>query len=276
MKNILLLTDFSENALNSINYSLELFKDSDCKFWLLHVKKSSDYISSDLLSMGKSSIYDSLFAKIEDQLTDLIRTLQKKSGDRELNIEPLVAYNDLTEAVNHIGQSKQIDMIVMGSNGLTGAREVVFGSHTINMANHAKIPTLVVPENYEYNKLKTCCLPLNATDPLEGQIMEAFVAFADNFNLKVHVLRVGKVDQQSTETLDIQKLNKYSANLNYTYEYIKDKPLFEAMDSYLKSEKTNVIALFLHKESFFHRLFKTSTTDKIAKNLKIPMMMFHY
>ncbi|WP_281542184.1 universal stress protein [Maribacter aestuarii] len=36
MKNILIPTDFSENAWNAIVYALKLFKDEECKFYLLN------------------------------------------------------------------------------------------------------------------------------------------------------------------------------------------------------------------------------------------------
>ncbi len=36
MKKILLPTDFSENALNAIDYALQLFKDEKCAFFILN------------------------------------------------------------------------------------------------------------------------------------------------------------------------------------------------------------------------------------------------
>ena len=36
MKKILLPTDFSENALNAIDYALQLFKDETCAFFILN------------------------------------------------------------------------------------------------------------------------------------------------------------------------------------------------------------------------------------------------
>lgn len=37
MKHILLPTDFSNNSWNAIQYALQLFKDQECTFHLLHV-----------------------------------------------------------------------------------------------------------------------------------------------------------------------------------------------------------------------------------------------
>jgi hypothetical protein len=37
MKNILIPTDFSENAWNAIVYAASLFKKNECSFYLIHV-----------------------------------------------------------------------------------------------------------------------------------------------------------------------------------------------------------------------------------------------
>ena len=42
MKTILLPTDFSDNSWNAIEYALNLNKDTDCNFYLLHVSKLSN------------------------------------------------------------------------------------------------------------------------------------------------------------------------------------------------------------------------------------------
>ena len=49
MKNILLPTDFSQNSLNAINYAMELFKDTPCKFYLLNAFKIPYLTNEELL-----------------------------------------------------------------------------------------------------------------------------------------------------------------------------------------------------------------------------------
>ena len=46
MKKILIPIDFSENAINAINYALALFKDEFCKFYILHAYQEDIYLSN--------------------------------------------------------------------------------------------------------------------------------------------------------------------------------------------------------------------------------------
>ncbi|WP_273568522.1 universal stress protein [Maribacter halichondriae] len=43
MQNILVPTDFSENAFNALKYTLELFKKTKCTFHLLHIDPIPPY-----------------------------------------------------------------------------------------------------------------------------------------------------------------------------------------------------------------------------------------
>ena len=61
MKNILLLTDFSKNAQNAIDYALQFFLGEDLNFYILNVHKSSSYTMGDLMTTSPgSSVYDSI------------------------------------------------------------------------------------------------------------------------------------------------------------------------------------------------------------------------
>ena len=133
MKNVLLLTDFSENSINAMRYALQLFKDDICNFFVLHVEISTSYISDDLMLTAHQSIYDSLLKKTKQKLAKLITKLENEFKNDNFNYEMIVDHDILTDAIKQVITSKTIDLIVMGTNGVTGAKEVIFGSNTTNV-----------------------------------------------------------------------------------------------------------------------------------------------
>ena len=50
MINVLLPTDFSENAMNAIKYALEFFKYENTNFYFMHAYQAEVYNHKDLLS----------------------------------------------------------------------------------------------------------------------------------------------------------------------------------------------------------------------------------
>lgn len=78
MKNILLLTDFSKNSLNAIDYSLNLFKGDKCNFFILHVKSSASYTTDNLIVSGNESIYNIIVKDVIDKLDSIVLDLKNK------------------------------------------------------------------------------------------------------------------------------------------------------------------------------------------------------
>ena len=63
MKNILLLTDFSDNSINALHYALKLFSGASNNFFVLYVEAANTFLTDDLMAAGNKSIYDSLVKK---------------------------------------------------------------------------------------------------------------------------------------------------------------------------------------------------------------------
>ena len=76
MTNILLPTDFSENAWHAFEYALELFKNETCNFYILNSfdePSTSGYIGVNT-AMAKESIYK---AHVENSKSGLRTVLDK-------------------------------------------------------------------------------------------------------------------------------------------------------------------------------------------------------
>lgn len=274
MKQILLLTDFSENSINAMRYALHLFKDSACNFNILHVESSKSYISDDLVMSGNQSIYDSIVKKPKDKLSELVDDLKTEFNNKNFSYETLMDYDGLTEAINQTITSTPIELIVMGSNGVTGATETVFGSNTINVIRKVKCPTLVVPDRFVYQKPLQILLPLDLNDGLNSEVFNELLKFFDRFSETIHVLRINPnnetlVEQQS-DKLYIDKLK-----INHKYHIINGVPMDSVVSCYTQTHNINLTALLVQKESFFERFITGSTTTKISNKLRVPLLVFH-
>ena len=77
MKKIILPTDFSHNAYNAIEYALQLFKDVESTFYLLHTYTPAVYQPEYMLgSPGQIGLGDEYQADALMQLEELQATLK--------------------------------------------------------------------------------------------------------------------------------------------------------------------------------------------------------
>ena len=277
MKNVLLLTDFSKNSINAMRYALQLFKDEFCNFYVLHVEISTSYISDDLIAGGNQSIYDALVKKSKHKLAKLITKLENEFKNKNFNFELIVDHDIFTEAIKQVITSKAIDLIVMGTNGVTGAKEIIFGSNTINVIRKIDCPTLVIPEGFIYKEPEEILLPLDVFDSTSGIAFVEVLNFTKRFCQKIHLLRIRPQNGEHIEELkDKDHIGYFLKDANYEYHSVEGVPMEHVVNSYIQTHPIDLTALLVQKESFFERFFIDSSTTKISNKIRVPLLIFHY
>jgi len=276
MKNILLLTDFSDTSKNAIRYALQFFEDELCTFHVLYVQDSTSYTTDDIVANSSSSLYNSIIGKHQKKLIKYVATLEAEFDNENFNFKTIVDFDSLIEATNQAIKSKKIELVVMGTNGATGAKEIVFGSNTINVIRNIKCKTLIVPGKFEFSPPKTMLLPLDPFDALDGKAMRGFSKFVETHHLMSHVLRINPgTEKQNVEPEDKHDLNYRLKNKNYVYHLIDDVSFETAVDTYIQTHNINIMSLFVQKETLLERLFIGSSTTKINKKARVPLLVLH-
>ncbi|TXD83068.1 universal stress protein [Subsaximicrobium wynnwilliamsii] len=272
MKRILLLTDFSDNALEAMHYALHFFKAQACEFYVLHVHKVKSYISDDLMAAPNASIHDSITIKPKEKLEALINTFRSDFNNSQHTFEALIDFDVFEDAVNQVVSKHEIDYVVMGTNGITGANEVLFGSNTLNVIRKVDCTTIIIPEAYKFKPLNSFLLSLQPEDSLNDAPFKEVMDFIKTHKLQLHVLRMGIGGEVSEiARFDKQKL----AIINCKYELAEDIPIAEAVSAYLNTHDIDMMAATIHKQSFLERLFNKSQTESINENLQIPLLVLH-
>lgn len=276
MKNILLLTDFSENSLNAMRYALKLFKDDICNFFVLHVEISTTYISDDLIVASNQSVYESLVKKSKHKLAKVVTKLESEFKNEKFHFNILVDHDVFIDAIKQTVNAKQIDLVVMGTNGVTGAKEVVFGSNTINVIRKIDCPTLVIPQDFTFRKPNEILLPLDVFDATSGTAFEHAIEFIKQFSKKLHLLRVIPNAVDSGVALkDTNQINYFLKPDEYEYHVVSDVPMANVVNSYEQTHNIDLIVLLVQGESLFERFFVGSPTTQISNKISVPLLVFH-
>lgn len=275
MKNILLLTDFSKNALNAVNYAIKLFGDN-CNYNMLHVKSSTSYTTDDILTAGNESIYETFIKTAKEKLEQLAIELKVKFKSKNLKIETIVDFDVLTDAINQVVKSREIDLVVMGTNGITGAKEVIFGSNTINVIRKVDCDTLVIPEDFKFREINEIVLPLDSLDSIIGRTFTRLLQFVKNYESKIHLLRINQTGSiPDSQLKDRERIKNFTNEISYSYNIVNNVPMHYAVSSFIQTHKIDLMILIEQKELTFERFFMGSTTTKIGNNLTVPLLVFH-
>ena len=160
MKNILLPTDFSENSWNAIAYALQLFKNDTCMFHLLNTYTPTifqyDYTNT---GTAQHELADVMRENSEEKLEALVNKIKQAYNNPKHSFATMSAFNTLISELAELHEGHVMDMIIMGTQGASGLKEILFGSNTIHVIKNSKCPVIAVPSNFSFarNKFLTMC-----------------------------------------------------------------------------------------------------------------------
>lgn len=272
MKSILLLTDFSDSATNAIHYAMRFFESETCTFYVMNVHKAGSFISDDLMTSSTESIYESFTKVPKQKLNTIVKNLEKTYTNPKHTFDIIVDFDVFTDAVNQAIKNNAIDYVVMGSNGATGAIEVIFGSNTINLLRQVICKTLVVPKGYTFKPISNFLLPLQFDDAIDDEQLNVINDFTKHYKLKLHVLRVTAKNETTNNVVsDKTKLDTFDCK----YAIEEETTFYQAVTNYLKTHAIDMTGLIVHNKSFIKRFFTESPTIELSKVIEVPLMIFH-
>ncbi|MFC2148785.1 universal stress protein [uncultured Eudoraea sp.] len=273
--NILLPTDFSKNSGNAISYAMELFKNEKCNFFFLHTYTPSFYrmdymLGGPMFSAIPDSGVDISLAGLEKTLKDVKKSY--KNPNHSYNI--ISAFNTLTDEINEVTIEKEIDMVVMGTQGATGAKEIFLGSNTVYVLRKAIAPVLVIPENYTFQKIEKILLPSDYLTNYKDNELSTAIKMVKMNKAKLIVLHV-KEEYDLTASQEENKMALYRRldGLSTTLTELKGSLMPNAILNYVQKNGIDLLMMMNRKHSFFERIFEKQNVDQIGFHIKIPFLV---
>ncbi len=141
-KNILVPLDGSKYSTHAFNVALDIAKKYDSKLSVIHCIEEGEYRGP--------WYYDSRYS-------DAVRKKQRKIAKEEINklsiqaekanipmsSDILIANSTVKQLVTY-AKSKKIDLVVMGSHGITGWNKLILGSVSNGVSQMVHCPVLIV------------------------------------------------------------------------------------------------------------------------------------
>jgi nucleotide-binding universal stress UspA family protein len=151
VKKILVAIDKSGYKEKAVAYAITLAKALGADVTAVHViDKSSLRIAVNLLGYyrgGKKESYEDAYEKVlKEQAEKLLGEAElvgKKEG-LKIDKEVLMHSSSVPEEIIDYAKKKNVDLIVVGTKGMTGVAKFLLGSVASNVIAHAQCPVLAV------------------------------------------------------------------------------------------------------------------------------------
>lgn len=143
-RRVVIAYDFSKTAERTVEFSLRFLKPFKVKVEILHIDEPIEIPIVE--KIGKA-----LYEKYREEKKVYIKRLEERFASAGFSVETsFVSGKDPSrEITEHIRKLKDVDMVIMGSRGLSGLKRIVLGSTSAEVFKKVEVPILIYKEGEE-------------------------------------------------------------------------------------------------------------------------------
>lgn len=277
MKKILVPTDFSEYANNALYLASQLAKTWEGSVVLLNViEPIKSYVAAtDGMYIDASVEQKYIDYLSENAKTQLEETVKKAEADG-VKIETAVALGSIFNAIEEQVKENNIDLIVMGTQGVSGIDEILIGSNTEKIVRTAICPVLTVKNRIEGADFKSIVFATNFKAEHVLALQEV-KAIQKAFDAKLHILYVNVPNDFYTNREIYEKRDAFIKEAdveNYEFSIYNEVNEENGIIYYAEDLHADLIAVVTHQRTGLAHLISGSIAEDVVNHANRPVLTF--
>ena len=274
MKKFLVPTDFSDTSKNAARYGVQLAASVPGSTIIL-------YNVFDKLAPGSDGT--PLTETENDRrivLTHALKNLELELSElSDVNIEYVAEEGtSLVESLKRYVRHHAVDVVVMGITGATRLEQIFMGSNTLNMVNAGICPVIIVPPDATFSKIENVAFASDFKDVKMSTPIAQIKSVLSIFNPKLHIVNVDTehyVELSEEYKYERAKLELMFQEFNPQFYFMRLYDFLDAISTFAKDYKIDLIVTVPRKHNFLTGLFKTSHTKRLAYHSDVPIVAVH-
>ncbi|NHF57744.1 universal stress protein [Flavobacteriaceae bacterium TP-CH-4] len=271
MKKIIVPIDFSEQSEYALKVAASLAK-----------KHGSEILALHMLELNQAIISSSEGFHPE-QTVFLLKLAEKRFNEflakpylKGVAVTPIIKHFKVFSEVNEVADKHGADMIIMGSHGSDGLKEIFVGSNAEKVVRNANIPVLVIKEELEDFKIDRFVF---ASDFKEESLKAFHRAkdFAEMLSAEMELVYINVPGDDFLSNKDAYKrINQFlsQGNIGKQVEIYNDYSVEKGILNYSESISADIIGIPTHGRRGLSHFFMGSIGEDIANHSKIPVVTF--
>jgi nucleotide-binding universal stress UspA family protein len=162
IKNILVPTDFSHLGNNAIRMAVHLCKQQQAVLHLLHVMENHYTVSMQAPGLSSAVVMSENEQAARSLLYNIYESiLRDDQVPVQIHMPTGIPYEEICKTAAECN----IDLVVMGTHGMSGFREFFMGSTAYSVIKNTTTPVLTIPGSYEKEGFDKILFPVR---PVQG------------------------------------------------------------------------------------------------------------
>lgn len=265
MKRILVPTDFSEYAYSAAEVAARIARKTGARVYLLHVVNLLEY--GDEEEISKQLFVMKLVRKRMQEMVN-------QPFFEGVNVVEALQFDLIHENITKLAKKYEIDLIVMGSHGASGIKEVIYGSNTQKIMRRSACPVLTIKNVPAKDDFKDIVFASNFNPEVETGFF-AVQRFAEIYGAKIHLLRICTNYDFETTTSCHDKMNALAAATglkDYSVNVYNNHSLESGIREFGEMIQADLTAIATHGYTGIGHILLGSKAEDLVNHEKMPVL----
>jgi len=278
MKKILVPTDFSKTSITALETAFDIAKKAGAEIHLLHVveeaspdsyRVSGEWVKED---WEERLFTFKLLEKAKKQLEKLVLDPRFEA----VKIEGQLRLGNPFHGMNAIIAEEKVDLVVMGTRGITNLEGMIIGSNTERVVRHSRCPILTVQKKPSSTNFKNIvyATAMSKDEEVFSRIVKRTQQL---YNSTIHLVRINTPGDFQRDKVVKEYMNKFAKSLqlkNFTINVYNDLNEEEGILYFADSIDADLIAMATHGRTGFAHVLAGSIAEDVVNKAKRPVLTF--
>lgn len=274
MKNILVPTDFSEKAENALKIAAQLARKNNSEIYLLHMLELPLGLIDPVMGSSSDDLPEALFFMklAKKRFTEILSQPYLKG----VKVYEKVQFHEAFEGIIETSHECDCDMIIMGSKGVSGLKEIFIGSNTEKVVRTSDLPVLVVKNDHPNFKVNDFIFATDFSEESKA-IIPRVIKFAEFLEAKLHLLYINtenhflSSDEADVSMDDFMTGQKFT---NYTLNVYNAKSIESGILNFAKKIDAGLVGVATHGRKGIAHFFNGSISEDLVNHANRPVVTF--
>lgn len=272
MKKILIPTDFSEHAEYALKVAAQIAKKHNGEIILLHMlelpNQTGDAVSSGHALPEIMFFKNAALAKLE--------SLMDSDFLEGLKVSEIVQFELAFDGILKLIKKNDIDLIVMGSHGASGFKDMFIGSNAEKVVRHSEVPVLIIKKEIPDFTINKFVFASDFSDEVKVPFAKV-VEVANKFEAELNLVMINTPNSFKSTLVAQEIMDKFVSQFNIkkvSTHIFNDANVEKGILNFSNYINADLIGMCTHGRKGLSHFFNGSISEDLVNHAVKPVLTF--
>ncbi|MBX2967472.1 MAG: universal stress protein [Cyclobacteriaceae bacterium] len=275
MKKILVPCDFSEQAVSAFRFAIDLAAQSKGEIHLVNVIEVP--VMHDTVLMPVMAFEEALFKELREKAEKQFKKMIEKHVPEKLKVKTRVIFGPVSRMLADYIKENKLDLVVMGTKGASGVREVFIGSNAEKMVRNSAVPVIAVKKYVKAESIKNIVFPNTLNTERQEDLITKVKALQHFFKATLHIVWINTPTNFTRDTVTYKRLQAFAKRFmlkNFTVNVFNDPYEESGTINFANEIGADMIAMGTHGRKGLAHFFSGSVAEDIVNHVDCPIWTY--